>query len=625
MPREALSFVPTPRTNDAPVSDRRLRVPPAALLFRATDHRLRTAIEAALRDDLFMPQEGLTAVGAARLSYERARFIVAWLRARAIDVAQNPRALFLLHELVGPVDGTACTILGIHFCLAIGSIVAMGQNRTELRPILAELREMRSVGVFLATELGYGNSVMSLETTARYEPATDEFVLNSPSPKSLKFMPNTTLPVPKIAVVLAKLLVEGRDCGVFPFVVRLRDAAGQLLPGVRVTPLSEKPGYALDNGITAFADVRIPRGHWLSGPESELDEQGQFHSRIPSRRGRFLVAMDRVQTGRVCFTSSAVALLRSATWIATRYARQRLVGAPHGKEVSVLRYRNVQADLFRALSEAYALTFTVRALQDGFVEHPSDPRTFNSVAVLKATVSARVSELLPRVRERCGAVGMLSANRIVDYWVHTQGIVTAEGDNQLMLLKVGRSLLDATDGLDPADVPPIFDVDEPCSIVELARYRELRLRRVLRQKVAFSRGHSRDALVIWNENVSGVIELARALGARLIAEKYSESFSSLDLEAKRTVLPLVQLWAMHEVMTHAAWFLAEGCISHNLYRSIPEQTEHVLGEIERSLDELLDGLGVSNEILRAPIADDYIEHYEKVFRAASAMPGSPEA
>jgi len=617
MSEQASSFPTTQHADDTSISHWHMRAVRADLLFRATDAPVRAAIEDILRDELFEPKEGLTAVGSARLSYDRAHFMVTQLRARSVDVAQALRALFLLHELVAPVDGTACTVLAIHFCLAIGSIVAMGQDKPELRSILAELLEMRSVGVFLATELGYGNSVMSLETTARYDRETDEFILNSPSAKSLKFMPNTAFPAPKIAVVMAKLLSEGRDCGVFPFVVRLRDVEGQLLPGISVTPLSEKPAYALDNGITAFKNVRILRNHWLSGPESEINEHGKFHSRIASRRGRFLAAMDRVQTGRVCFTSAAVALLRSATWIATRYASQRLVSAPNGRDVPILGYRNVQADLFRALAEAYALTFAVRELQDSFVQSSHDSHTFNLVAIFKATVTERVGELLPKLRERCGAVGMLSTNRIIDYWVYIQGIITAEGDNQLMLLKIGRSLLDTPDGADPADVPPTFDGSDPRSLLELARYRELRLRRLLRQQIAFSRGHCRDPLVIWNQNVSGVMELARAFGTRLITEKYYEAHTCLDANVRDLTLPLFQLWAMNEVTTHAAWFLAEGCISHNTYRALPEQTEHLLGKIESSLDVLLDGLGVSNESLRAPIADDYLQHYEKLFASGS--------
>jgi acyl-CoA oxidase len=611
-----------PPVRGVALSKTQQRVPLGCLAFRRADAELRDAIQEALRDELFDHQEGLSAARAAELSYERARFIVHRLRSLSFEIERDPASLFLLHELLGPVDGTACTILGIHYCLAIGSITALGQNKTELAPILDELLEMKSVGVFLATELGYGNSVMSLETTAHYVHETREFVLNSPSPKSRKFMPNTAFPVGKIAVVLAQLVSEGRVFGVFPFVVRIRDDSGRLMPGVRVTALTEKPGYSLDNGITAFEGVRVPKALWLSGPESEIDDSGKFHSRIPSRRGRFLVAMDRVQTGRVCFTSGAAALLRSATWIATRYAAQRLVSSPRGKEVLVLRYRNVQADLFRALSEAYALTFAVRSLQRSFVERPLHRETFNDVAVLKVTISERVSELLPRLRERCGAVGMLSSNRIIDYWVQTQGIITAEGDNHLMLLKVGRTLLDAPESdMSSAGPPPVFDLAKPASLLELSRYRESCLLTELRARIARSRSRSRDPFVIWNDNVSAVMDLARAFGARIVAEKFHEALCGLEPKAQAAVLPLLQLWNLNEVRSNAAWFLAEGCIADDWYRNIAEHTQALLAIIEQHVEGLLGGLEIHDEILRAPITTDYVEHYENL---AENVPPSRE-
>ncbi len=122
------------------------RGPFGGLVFRGADGKLRDAIQEALRDALFDHQEGLTAARAAQLSYERARFIVRRLRSLSFEIGRDPASLFLLHELLGPVDGTACTILGIHYCLAIGSITALGQNKTELAPILDELLEIEVCG-----------------------------------------------------------------------------------------------------------------------------------------------------------------------------------------------------------------------------------------------------------------------------------------------------------------------------------------------------------------------------------------------------------------------------------------------------------------------------------------------
>lgn len=207
-----------------------------------------------------------------------------------------------------------------------------------------------------------------------------------------------------------------------------------------------------------------------------------------------------------------------------------------------------------------------------------------------------------------------------------------------MLLKVGRGLLESSESADSPDpsvyaeptvsaridlararpaepapkAPPVFDPNDPRSVLRLARYRVWRLRRLLRQKVAISRSRSRDPLSIWNDNVSGVMDLARAFGTRLVAEKFYGALEGLDQDTQQMILPLFRLWALSEVRTNAAWFLAEGCISEELYRELPEHADRQLGEIEGCLDELLEGLGVNHETLRAPIADDYVEHYERL-------------
>src|SRR5690606_4728537 len=198
---------------------------------------------------------GLTDTQAGELGYERAAFVARALRLTAHEVHRDPRRLYAVHEWVALVDGVASTILSIHYCLALGSLAAHGEGRPELDGFVSELEEMRSVGVFLATELGYGNNVGSLETTALYDPERREFSLSSPTPNSWKFMPNTGHSLPKLAVVMARLISLGRNCGVFPFVVRIRDANGRCCEGIQITPLTEKPGYALDNAITRFNGV----------------------------------------------------------------------------------------------------------------------------------------------------------------------------------------------------------------------------------------------------------------------------------------------------------------------------------------------------------------------------------
>lgn len=46
--------------------------------------------------------------------------------------------------------------------------------------------KMQIIGCYAQTELGHGSNVQGLETTATFDPKTDEFVINSPTLTSSK-------------------------------------------------------------------------------------------------------------------------------------------------------------------------------------------------------------------------------------------------------------------------------------------------------------------------------------------------------------------------------------------------------------------------------------------------------
>jgi acyl-CoA oxidase len=577
------------------------------------------AMRELLRDELFKRREGLTDAQAGSLAYARASFVARALRLEGQELRRDPRMLYALHEWISISDAACTTILSIHYCLALGSLIEHGQGREDLAEFVAELERMDSVGVFLATELGYGNNVQALETRAVYRPETLDFVLDSPSPSSSKFMPNTAIPVPKLAIVMARLISRDRDCGVFPFLVRVRERDGSACAGVHIVPLTEKAAYALDNGMTRFDSVRIPKHHLLAGEESVLNADGSFRSTIPSRRQRFLSAMDRVQTGRVCFTSGAVALLRAATWIATRYASQRLTSAPGRRSVPILRYRNVQAEVFGALASAYALTFAVRYLQRQFRARTPETKkeTFRLVAALKAVLTSEASDGLSRLRERCGAAGMLSANRIVEYWNQLQGVITAEGDNQLMLLKVGRQLWDAGPSASSELPPELGELSsaEPEDFVDLFRFREARLVDALRANVVAALGRTRDSFAVWNDNVNGTIAAATAYGIRVIAECFAAAVrGAQDVQAARQLRLLFALWSMAQMERHAGWFMAQSALTASAVNALPRTVNGLCADLEPHALELVDAFGFDNTELQAPIAsDDYVAAYHARF------------
>jgi acyl-CoA oxidase len=490
-----------------------------------------------------------------------------------------------------------------------------------------ELERLDSIGVFLATELGYGNSVASLETRAVYDPERREFILHSPTAESCKFMPNTGFAVPKLAVVMARLIAGDEDHGVFPFIVRLRGEDGAACRGVRIALLTEKVGYALDNAITVFDHVRLPKSHLLTGSGSVLHDDGSFDSCIPSQRKRFLASMDRVQTGRVCFTGAAAAVLRAATWICMRYTAQRLSSAPGKRRIPLLGYRNVQRDVFGALATAYAVTFAARSLQTQFRQRSPETEAvvFTQTATLKAVVTFEVSDALPRLRERCGAVGMLSANRFTEYWNQLQGVITAEGDNQLMLLKAGRQLFDRPDS---SPAPPASAVNscalDPSQALSLFRFREARLKQALQHGAAGARRRSRDPLAIWNDNVNRTLALAEAYGIRLLAEAFAASIADCRDEAGADALgSLFSLWAFGHVNRQSGWFLSQGCITGAAVENSDSDRDHLCAKLEPHAWDLVNAFELDNTLLQAPIAEaDYVAEYYALTSSAADAPSS---
>jgi acyl-CoA oxidase len=58
-----------------------------------------------------------------------------------------------------------------------------------------------------------------MQTTAVYEPSTDSFIINSPTPLSQKYWITNSAVHAQWAVVFAQLHVNGTNEGTFPFLL----------------------------------------------------------------------------------------------------------------------------------------------------------------------------------------------------------------------------------------------------------------------------------------------------------------------------------------------------------------------------------------------------------------------
>lgn len=79
------------------------------------------------------------------------------------------------------------------------------------------------IGAYAQTELGHGSNVAQLETTATYDPSTQEFDIHSPTLTSTKWWIGAMGKTATHAVVQAQLILPGGvSKGPHLFVVQLR-------------------------------------------------------------------------------------------------------------------------------------------------------------------------------------------------------------------------------------------------------------------------------------------------------------------------------------------------------------------------------------------------------------------
>ena len=115
---------------------------------------------------------------------------------------------------------------------------------------LPQANNLNLIGCYAQTELGHGSNVAGLESTATYDPATEQFTIHCPTIKASKFWPGALGVHATHAVFFARCISLENDYGVQAFIIQIRDLeTHEPLPGVEVGDIGTKLGYnSIDNG-----------------------------------------------------------------------------------------------------------------------------------------------------------------------------------------------------------------------------------------------------------------------------------------------------------------------------------------------------------------------------------------
>ncbi|WP_040807805.1 acyl-CoA dehydrogenase family protein [Nocardia concava] len=363
----------------------------------------------------------------------------------------DPGAAVTALEMLAYNDLSLWVKSGVQWGLFGGAVENLGTDRH--RGYIDDLVSLRLLGCFAMTETGHGSDVANLETTATYDPATQEFVVHSPTPSARKDYIGGAAEHARMAAVFAQLITGGESQGVHCFLVPIRDEAGSDLPGVTTSDCGLKGGLlGVDNGRIVFDQVRIPRENLLNR-YADVAPDGTYSSDISNPSRRFFTTLGTLVRGRVSVGGAAAAAARIALSIAVRYAEQRrqFADPDTGEETLLLDYRSHQRRLLPLVARSYALAFAqndlVRRMHLVQTGQDLDPRAQraleNRAAGLKVAQTRHATAAIQECREACGGAGYLTENRLVTLKGDTDVFTTFEGDNVVLTQLVAKDLLTA--------------------------------------------------------------------------------------------------------------------------------------------------------------------------------------
>lgn len=543
-------------------------------------------------------------------------------------------------EMLAMSDLSLMVKAGVQWGLFGGAIENLGTERHH-QAYVQRLIDLDLVGCFAMTETGHGSDVQSLETTATYDPATQEFVINSPTPSSRKDYIGGAAETARVAAVFAQLITEGQSHGVHCFVVPIRDEDGNDLPGITTSDCHYKGGLpGVDNGRILFDQVRVPRENLLN-KYADVAANGSYTSPIENPNRRFFTMLGTLIRGRVTVGGSAGAAGRVALDIAVRYALQRKqFSAPDDEgEVLIMDYLVHQRRLFPLIARSYALQFA----QNELVSKLHDVQTADSpdaeeqrelesrAAGLKAANTWHASTAIQEAREACGGAGYLAENRLIALRADTDVFTTFEGDNHVLTQLVAKELLtayaDDIKGMSPVEwvrfaanfagdrvmkrtaaeaiMQTILDSrqdnEEEGSLfnrgtqVKMFEDREQYLLSSVARRLQ-AKSKEMPAFDAFNAVQDHVLHTAKAHIDRIVLEAFVAGIDACEDDEARRILGMVcDLYALSVIEQDKAWFIEHRFLSTERAKAVTRGINERCRTLRPYAETLIDGFGIPEQ------------------------------
>ncbi|KAM8946790.1 peroxisomal acyl-coenzyme A oxidase 1 isoform 1-T1 [Pelodytes ibericus] len=508
------------------------------------------------------------------------------------------------------------------------------------------------IGTYAQTEMGHGTHLRGLETTATYDPSTQEFILNSPTVSSIKWWPGGLGKTSNHAVVLAQLYTQGECKGLQAFIVPIREiGTHEPLPGVVVGDIGPKFGYdETDNGFLKFDKFRIPRENMLM-KYAKIEPDGTYVKPVS----------DKLTYGTMVFIRSMIvgdsarSLSRACT-IAIRYSAVRhqseiRAGEP---EPQIMDFQTQQYKLFPLLATAYAFQFVGSYMSQTYHRITGDihqgnlselPELHALSAGLKAFTTWAASTGIEECRMACGGHGYSRCSGIPDIYVTFTPACTYEGENTVMMLQTARFLVKSytaalsgerlsgmvsyLNDVTSQRVQPqplagrsvITDLNDLDSLVEVYKQRAAWCVAGASKKVTSDLNRGKRKEDAWNKNSVDLVRASEThchyVVVRLFTSKLSEV---VDAAAHRILRSLCLLYALNGISKNTGDFLQAGLLNPVQIEQVQQRVKDLLGVIRPNAVALVDAFDYSDTQLGSVLGRYDGNVYENMFEWAKKSP-----
>lgn len=549
----------------------------------------------------------------------------------AVGGQNNMEGYAHIFENMMYVDGSLTIKFGVQFGLFGGSIQKLGTKKHHDK-YLGDVGTATLLGCFAMTETGHGSNVRGIKTTATYHKETDSIIIHTPGKNDNKEYIGNALDS-KMASVFAQLIVNGKNEGVHAILVPVRDEMHELMPGVTIEDNGYKLGLnGVDNGKIWFDQVSVPRENLLN-KYGEITSVGNYRSDIKNPNKRFFTMLGTLVGGRICVARAGLGGAKFALAVAVKHAlkRRQFNDSVKIQEDLLMDYPTHQLRLTPLVVSAYVYHIALDDLMQTYCdESQPDKRIIETqVAGLKAIITWYANNTIQECREACGGKGYLLENRIADLKGDVDIFTTFEGDNTVLSLLAAKGVLsdfksefnsagfasvlkilgiqigDKLTTIDPrystkVDAEHLYN---PKFHTHAFDYRTRRLTYTLAMRIRDYIKQGMPSYQAFLKVQTHLLALGKAYSIELAYTTFANFTEQLP-EGKNKGLfeKLGALYALSEIRKDADWYLEQGYLGSTKSKAIRQRVERLCTELRPHIGVLVDGFGIPEHLMTAPIA-----------------------